>query len=511
MRAVILSISLLLSCVVCVPGQTSVITYQGRLTDGSLPANGVYQMTFSLFDAPAGGAQDGSMIELTSVQVVNGVFSVKLDFGTDPFPFGANRYLQIEIRRNSGEAYTPLTPRQQITTSPYAIRTLIANAAENSFRLGGINANQYVQTTDSRLSDARTPIAGSANYVQNRTTTQTGTNFDIDGTGEAGIFNARTQFNFNGSRILSAPGTNNTFVGVGTGTDLTSGFGNSFVGRDSGGNTTTGNRNTFSGSGSGFENISGSDNSFFGFNSGLRITSGIQNSFFGVSAGSANLIGQNNAFFGYESGLLATNSANTFIGAFAGRQNTSAAGNTFIGNNSGRNNQTGASNTFLGNTSGNQNSTGGENTFIGYLAGSTSDIPGTGNTTGSNNTTLGAKARTIFDDMTYATAIGSGAIVTENNRIQIGRDGLDTIRIGTLAPATTSTQVCLSTFRVLSSCLPGTGSIEALVVENGLLRTKVELLESKLYDQQRQLEVLRLLVCSDRPDAKLCVTEKEDK
>ena len=34
-------------------------TFQGRLTDGAAPANGVYDLTFTLYDALTGGAQVG--------------------------------------------------------------------------------------------------------------------------------------------------------------------------------------------------------------------------------------------------------------------------------------------------------------------------------------------------------------------------------------------------------------------------------------------------------------------
>jgi len=48
-----------------------------------------------------------------------------------------------------------------------------------------VAASQYVVTSDSRLTDARTPTAGSTNYIQN-TTPQAGSNFNISGTGTIG-------------------------------------------------------------------------------------------------------------------------------------------------------------------------------------------------------------------------------------------------------------------------------------------------------------------------------------
>src|SRR5205807_1410681 len=97
-----------------------------------------------------------------------------------------------------------------------------ASTATNATQLGGVAAGQYVLTSDSRLSDPRPPTAGSSNYIQNTTTQQASSNFNISGNGTAGgtlsgnILNAASQYNLGGSRVLSNAGTNNFFVGVGT-------------------------------------------------------------------------------------------------------------------------------------------------------------------------------------------------------------------------------------------------------------------------------------------------------
>src|SRR2546428_12533160 len=43
-----------------VVAQTSAFTYQGRLTDGGTPANGNYDLQFTLWDSASGGSQIGS-------------------------------------------------------------------------------------------------------------------------------------------------------------------------------------------------------------------------------------------------------------------------------------------------------------------------------------------------------------------------------------------------------------------------------------------------------------------
>src|SRR5205807_9056216 len=61
-----------------------------------------------------------------------------------------------------------------------------ADTATNATQLGGVAANQFVQTSDSRLSDSRTPTAGSSNYIQNTTSQQTSSNFNVSGNGTVG-------------------------------------------------------------------------------------------------------------------------------------------------------------------------------------------------------------------------------------------------------------------------------------------------------------------------------------
>ena len=122
--------------------QTTAFTYQGKLTDSGNPANGTYDMQFKLFDTVTvgTGTQQGSTITNSTVQVVGGIFNVTLDFGANVFT-GATRYLEIGVRpAGSPNPYTTLAPRQQITSSPYAIQTL------NATQLGGLPASRYVAT-----------------------------------------------------------------------------------------------------------------------------------------------------------------------------------------------------------------------------------------------------------------------------------------------------------------------------------------------------------------------------
>jgi hypothetical protein len=404
------------SFAVAASAQTSEFTYQGRLTDSSLPqpTSGIYQMQFALFDAAANGNQIGATVTNPSVQVTNGIFTVSLDFGANAFS-GANRFLQIAVFSTATNSFVVLNPRQPVTSAPYAVKSLNstnAQTAGNADNLGGVPASQYVQTNDSRLWNDRNPTAGSAFYIQNTTALQTA-DFNLNGNGAANIFSAQFQFNIGANRVLSVAGTNNTFVGLATG-GANTGNDNSFFGRSAGAANNAGDYNSFFGSFAGAANSSGNGNSFFGYRagdsnstgaansffgqeSGAANTTGFRNSFFGVAAGFTNTTGNNNSFFGYEAGALnATGILNSFFGESAGKANASGSRNTFIGRNTGASNTTGSFNVFVGNDA------------------------GAGNVSGSNLTIIGAGAGVGANNLTNATAIGAGAIVSGSNAVEIG-------------------------------------------------------------------------------------------
>ncbi len=96
----------------------STLTYQGTLEDAGVPANGSYDLQFTLQDL--GGATVGSVQLKDNVVVTGGVFTVELDFGTTAFT-GPDRFLSIGVRPGvSTGAFTALTPRSKVTPAPYA-------------------------------------------------------------------------------------------------------------------------------------------------------------------------------------------------------------------------------------------------------------------------------------------------------------------------------------------------------------------------------------------------------
>ena len=319
---------------------------------------------------------------------------------------------------------------------------------------------------------------GSAHYIQNSTSQQSATNFNINGNGTANIFNAATQFNLAGNRILSNVGLNNLFAGVGAGVSNTggdnsffgrsaggantTGFGNSFFGSSAGMNNTTGASNAFFGREAGESNTTGFANSFFGELAGLSNTTGSANAFFGRATGSSNTTGFNNSFFGAGAGgANTTGNNNAFFGSGAGSDNSTGVGNAFFGTGTGANNTTGVNNSFFGQAAGLASTTGSSNAFFGRIAGF-ANTTGNGNaffgsdagsasTTGSNNTFIGVAAGTSnttennntfvgafangVAGITNAMALGSGALVTQSSSVVLGGGSVN-VGIGVSAPKT---------------------------------------------------------------------------
>jgi hypothetical protein len=96
---------------------TTAFTYQGQLHDSGTNANGAYTMVFALYDAASGGNQIGGAIT-TNPTLVNGLFTVNLDFGAGAFNGNA---CWLDITVQSGSDSEELTPRVQVLSSPYAL------------------------------------------------------------------------------------------------------------------------------------------------------------------------------------------------------------------------------------------------------------------------------------------------------------------------------------------------------------------------------------------------------
>src|SRR5437867_252170 len=89
-------------------------SYQGYLTESGLPAKGLYDLSFALFEAADGENQVGAPVAISPIAVSNGLFLTSLDFGIGAFD-GNARWLQISVRTNGSLGpYIKLSPRQLV-------------------------------------------------------------------------------------------------------------------------------------------------------------------------------------------------------------------------------------------------------------------------------------------------------------------------------------------------------------------------------------------------------------
>ncbi len=140
-------------------------TYQGRLIDANKPADGLYDLQFKLYDANVAGTQKGNAIDANELDVIDGYFTVLLDFGSDVFD-GNDRWLEIGVR--AGELkdpniYTALSRRQEITPTPYALQTrgLFVDSALNV----GIGTTSPVASLDVVNTGGHTAISGTSPWI----------------------------------------------------------------------------------------------------------------------------------------------------------------------------------------------------------------------------------------------------------------------------------------------------------------------------------------------------------
>ncbi len=154
------------------------ITYQGRLTAGDKPANGVYDLDFHLFSASTGGTEVAAAFA-GGTGVSNGVFTARFDLGTGNADFrtfdAQPRWLEIRMRPSAqpNAPFSVLSPRQPVTSAPKAVYAYQAGQADFAqetdhaktadMLLGGV-AEAQIPSTIARLGANQTFLAN--NFFQ---------------------------------------------------------------------------------------------------------------------------------------------------------------------------------------------------------------------------------------------------------------------------------------------------------------------------------------------------------
>ena len=123
-------------------------TYQGHLYDANYTASGLYDFAFKLYDANAGGNKVGTDVNVADIDVIDGYFTVELDFGGSVFG-GSARWLEIGVRQgdlDDPNGYATLSPRQEVTPAPYAIYAKNAQTANSDNDWSGAGTGRMYTT-----------------------------------------------------------------------------------------------------------------------------------------------------------------------------------------------------------------------------------------------------------------------------------------------------------------------------------------------------------------------------
>jgi hypothetical protein len=182
--------------------QGTAFAYQGRLNNNGAPANGSYNLTFTLFNVNSGGSAVASPVITNGVVVTNGLFTVLVDFGPGVFT-GATNWLEIAVETNGGGSFMTLAPRQQVAPTPYAIYSANAGSASTALTAssagsvsGTVSASQLTGTIPSaQLSGSYSgPVAllnGANSFGGNGSGL---TNINLAGVGPAGTFTLQSLY-----------------------------------------------------------------------------------------------------------------------------------------------------------------------------------------------------------------------------------------------------------------------------------------------------------------------------
>ncbi len=221
--------------------QGMAFTYQGQLQSNGGVASGTYNLQFSLFTTNIGGTAVAGPVTNTGVLVTNGLFTVQINFGSFAFT-GETNWLQIGVETNLTSTFMILTPRQQLTPTPFAIyaenSTVLAggaaegegagnnisgNGADDSFIGGGMANNIQFNSLDSFIGggDGNTNLSNAGfSVIAGGQDNQTASGWSVIGGGRGNVITSGTQYstigggfvNTNSGSYATVPGGNENYA-----------------------------------------------------------------------------------------------------------------------------------------------------------------------------------------------------------------------------------------------------------------------------------------------------------
>ncbi len=172
-----------------IAAQGTAFTYQGRLNNAGGAATGTYDLTFKLWNASSGGSQVGSTFTFSGVGVTNGLFTEILDFGG--VYNGSSYWLELGVRTNGAASFTTLSPRQELTPTPYAVTAENVDGLVSAAQLSGTLPSAVFSGTYSDPLDLNNP----GNIIDG--------NFVGSGTGLTGVALLAGGNNFTGNQTVN--------------------------------------------------------------------------------------------------------------------------------------------------------------------------------------------------------------------------------------------------------------------------------------------------------------------
>lgn len=162
LRCVVMSALCAAACAISASGQS--FTYQGKLTSEGALANTAHDFEFRVYAAATNGLQVGTTTTVLNVVPVDGVFTATVAPGNNVWT-GTDRWLEVAARVSGSSTFTTLTPRQKLSATPYAAKSLSERLTDFG---GGILTND---SGVNRLVLNRTSPVTGADYLTVRTPT----------------------------------------------------------------------------------------------------------------------------------------------------------------------------------------------------------------------------------------------------------------------------------------------------------------------------------------------------
>jgi hypothetical protein len=151
------------------------ITYQGKLLEGTIPANGQYEVQVAIYSDDAGTVKVWPLAAAAEyhgpLTVVNGLYTIVLGetYPIEPSVFaGSQAYLKIEVKKTTDGGYTALAPLTRLYSVPYSLQaekasSLSGGAADQILTSDGTNGSWVNSLKDSQVDDNLTIFGGTVN------------------------------------------------------------------------------------------------------------------------------------------------------------------------------------------------------------------------------------------------------------------------------------------------------------------------------------------------------------